>query len=231
MIKNYKTDYSSEPQEELQLLTTTRGYYNTWRVYFECNELEDQRTEDEIEVINRYVTEETITTTNEDGEEVESVVEVEHEDREKKTITRRLYESKFLEVKLDKEETPTALQIVRDQVLQEISEYDVSNKVNCFLLNGMEVWLDRETRVSVMNSTKIRKDMGFDTTTIWLDTISVTLPCDSVIQMVGTLELYALECYNVTAKHRKSILEMTTIEDIVGFDYTEGYPEYVSFKV
>lgn len=38
-------------------------------------------------------------------------------------------------------------------------------------------------------------------------------------------ELYALECYNVTASHKANIEQLTTIEEVEAYDYTIGYPE------
>ena len=44
--------------------------------------------------------------------------------------------------------------------IAEISAYDTSDKVNGFILNGQIVWLDKATRVGLMNSTTIERDLG-----------------------------------------------------------------------
>lgn len=41
--------------------------------------------------------------------------------------------------------------------IAEITAYDTSDKVNGFVLNGLLVWLDKATRVGLMNSTTIAK--------------------------------------------------------------------------
>ena len=107
----------------------------------------------------------------------------------------------------------------------EITKYDASSNVNVFTLNGINVWLDRDTRVSLMNSTTIAKNMGQENTILWLGTIKITVKCDQAIQLLSALEMYALSCFNKTAEHRKNVEALTTINDIVSYDYTVGYPE------
>ena len=60
------------------------------------------------------------------------------------------------------------LEYMRKAMLAYIEKYDASSSVNSFLLNGMEVWLDKATRVGLMNSTTIAKSMGQQKTTLWL---------------------------------------------------------------
>ena len=52
------------------------------------------------------------------------------------------------------------------EILKHIEAYDTSSAVNGFVLNGAEVWLDKATRVGLMNSTTIAKAMGQATTTL-----------------------------------------------------------------
>ena len=44
--------------------------------------------------------------------------------------------------------------------ISEIAAYDTSSSVNGFMLNGLLVWLDNATRVGLMNSTTIERDLG-----------------------------------------------------------------------
>ena len=65
-------------------------------------------------------------------------------------------------------ELEEALVIAKEKLFNKISEYDKSDEVNGFLLNGELFWLDRETRMSVSYSTSQEKALGNETTTIWL---------------------------------------------------------------
>ena len=107
----------------------------------------------------------------------------------------------------------------------EITKYDKSSNVNVFSLNGVDVWLDRDTRVSLMNSTTIAKNMGQENTILWLGTVKITVKCDQAIQLLSALEMYALSCFNKTAEHKKNVEALSTINEIVSYDYTVGYPE------
>lgn len=113
----------------------------------------------------------------------------------------------------------------------EIEAYDTSDKVNGFILNGMTVWLDKATRVGLMNSTTIAKVAGQETTTLWLGDVKLEVDCDKAIQLLSALEMYALECFNVTAAHKKAVSELTAIKEVEAFDVTAGYPQQLEMKV
>lgn len=117
------------------------------------------------------------------------------------------------------------------EVLKKIEDYDTSPAVNGFALNGTVVWLDKATRVGLMNSTSITKAMGQPTTTLWLGESKMEVPCDTAIQLLSALEMYALECFNVTAAHKKAVSELTTIEEVEKYDITAGYPAQLKMEV
>lgn len=117
------------------------------------------------------------------------------------------------------------------EVLKQIETYDTSSAVNSFVLNGAVVWLDKATRVGLMNSTTIAKAMGQATTTLWLGGTKLEVACDKAIQLLSALEMYALECFNVTAAHKKAVGELTSVEEVLTYDYTKGYPAKLTMTV
>ena len=123
------------------------------------------------------------------------------------------------------------LAAAKTSMLAEITSYDASSSVNSFLLNGMEVWLDKATRVGLMNSTTIAKSMGQEKTNLWLGSYQLEVDCDKAIQLLSALEMYALECFNVTASHKKAVSELDNIEAILTYDYKSGYPEKLKMEV
>ena len=108
--------------------------------------------------------------------------------------------------------------------LEEITKYDVSSAVNGFYYQGNEYWLDKDTRVGLMNSTTILKEAGEINTSLWLGNLHVILPVNDVIDKLSQLEVYALECYNVTAQHKVAVSGLQTIEEVKAYDITSGYP-------
>ena len=123
------------------------------------------------------------------------------------------------------------LQSAKKAVVKDITAYDSSSAVNGFVLNGQRVWLDKATRVGLMNSTTIAKGMGQATTTLWLGDVKLVVECDKAIQLLSALEMYALECFNVTAAHKKAVAEMSTVESVLGYDYTAGYPKMLEMRI
>nr|DAN06906.1 MAG TPA: protein of unknown function (DUF4376) [Bacteriophage sp.] len=126
-----------------------------------------------------------------------------------------------------------AMQLKQAKVdkIAEITAYDTSDKVNGFVLNGLLVWLDKATRVGLMNSTTIAKAAGQQTTTLWLKCIKLVVDCDKAIQLLSALEMYALECFNVTASHKAAVGELKTIEEVEAYDYKAGYPKMLEMSV
>ena len=115
--------------------------------------------------------------------------------------------------------------------IAEIAAYDTSSSVNGFVLNGLLVWIDKATRVGLMNSTTIAKAAGKQTTTLWLGGLKLVVDCDKAIQLLSALEMYALECFNVTASHKQAVSELTTIEEVEAYDYKAGYPKMLEMSI
>lgn len=119
----------------------------------------------------------------------------------------------------------------KKEVIRKIDEYDTSVNVNSFKLNGIDVWLSKDTRVGLMNSISIEKAAGKEQSVLWFNSICVTVNCDSAIQMLSTLELYALDCYNKTAEHKVNVQSLSSIEEVHNYDYTQGYPSKLEFTI
>ena len=133
-----------------------------------------------------------------------------------------------------KEPMPTEsekLEQAKVEKIAEITAYDTSDKVNGFVLNGLLVWLDKATRVGLMNSTTIAKAACQQTTTLWLGDVKLEVDCDKAIQLLSALEMYALECFNITAAHKAAVTDLKTIKEVEAFDVTADYPKQLEMKL
>lgn len=119
----------------------------------------------------------------------------------------------------------------KEMLIAEITDYDTSSSVNGFVLNGLLVWLDKATRVGLMNSTTIAKAAGQETTTLWLGGLKLVVDCDKAIQLLSALEMYALECFNVTASHKAAVCKLKSIEEVEAYDFKTGYPKMLEMSV
>ena len=146
------------------------------------------------------------------------------EEREVKTI--KVYHADFIQrVSF----FDNSLDVIKEEAIEQITEYDQSEDVNSFTLQGKQMWLPKETRVGLVNSITIEKNAGKKTTVLWFGGEKYELPVDTALQMLSALELYALECYNVTAAHKAAVNALESVEDVVAYDYTQGYPEKLNF--
>ena len=120
---------------------------------------------------------------------------------------------------------------IRANKLALIEDYDSSEAVNSFYVNGESMWLDKNTRVGLVNSTQIAKAAGSDFVVLWAKNKSFKIGCDTLLQMLSVLELYAMDCYNVTAEHKAKVKSLEDLNRLNNYDYTKGYPKRLSFSV
>lgn len=139
--------------------------------------------------------------------------------------------SDYLRAKNKKKYEGKTLEEAKKMLLAEIDAYDKSSAVNGFMLNGLPVWLDKATRVGLMNSTTIERDLGQETTELWLGEHNLIIKCDLAIQLLQQLEVYALKCFNVTATHKKEVNSLSTIEEINSYDITKDYPDKLVINI
>ena len=166
---------------------------------------------------------------NEDGTSLWSIVNSPAKTDEAVQLAENLYE--LVEIDFGVKEKPTELEVAKRNAIKAIDTYDASMDVNSFFLNGLQVWLDKSTRVGLMNSLNIEKTSGKETSTLWFGNIKLDINTEAAIQMLSALELYALKCYNKTAEHKVNIENMTSVEDVVNYNFTEGYPDKLNFSI
>lgn len=110
-----------------------------------------------------------------------------------------------------------------------VEGYDSGDNVNVFYLDGIPMWIDKATRVGLANSIASEHKSGRTETTLWYDTNRYVLPISVAQEMLVSLELYAIDCYGVTASHLAMIQQAQSIEELRKFDKTSGYPSPQSY--
>jgi hypothetical protein len=110
-------------------------------------------------------------------------------------------------------------------------DYDKSQAVNSFMVNGSPAWLDKATRVGLINSLQIEKAAGREESTIWLNGVAYTLSIDDALKMLTVIELYAVDCFNTTENHIKTIKELDDLNRVYNYNYTKGYPKRLRFEL
>ena len=123
------------------------------------------------------------------------------------------------------------LAAAKREVLSAISTYDASDSVNTLVVNGQGGWLDKATRVGLMNGVAVAKECGMERMSLWIDGREYVMYVARLEELLVKVEVYAMGCYNVTAGHRRAVAGLTTLEAVLGYDFKAGYPQMVSVVV
>lgn len=113
-----------------------------------------------------------------------------------------------------------------------IEAYDSSRHVNEFTIGGVHVWLDKSTRVGLALRFEAEVAAGKTETALWYNGMNFTLPLkgdESSFALLYAIELYASACYDNTQQHYANVYKLESVEDVVAYDYTTGYPPKLAF--
>lgn len=110
--------------------------------------------------------------------------------------------------------TKNLLKVLQEKVLLQ------GQKVKAFLYNDKEYWFDKNTRASLLALASCSEEP----ITLVLGDELVEVDADKVKKFISDLEVYASKCYVNTAKHLNSIKDLKTVEDVINYNYTSGYP-------
>lgn len=126
-----------------------------------------------------------------------------------------------------KEEVVT-LDSAKQAKLDELTVFDKSSAVDEFFYNGEPMWMPLDKREGARGAIQSRETLGQSEMTYTLDNgMHLTLPLETWKYLLALVECYAQDCYNVTASHADNIKRLETIEEVMGYDYTTGYPDKI----
>ena len=112
---------------------------------------------------------------------------------------------------------------------EQINQYDRSDNVNSFTINGQDMWLTVSERQQIATQISANEAIGRENMTRWFNETEFTFPIATWKQMLVALEVYAGDALNVTEAHKAAVDALNTIEDVDNYDYTIGYPAKLVF--
>lgn len=118
---------------------------------------------------------------------------------------------------------------IQKMKISEIQSFDKSIDVNSFILLGKSTWLDKSTRVGLFNSIHIEQEAGKTETVLWHDGVKNVMLISDALAMLNAIELYALNCYNVTQEHIAAVNALSTVEEVKHYNYKVNYPVKLNF--
>lgn len=114
--------------------------------------------------------------------------------------------------------------------IAEIKEYDNSDAVNSFKLNGIPVWINREDRIGTRRAIELDIASGKTESEIWLNGFKLVVNSQLALKLLDAVGHYAYSAYNVTQSHIFAVKNLTSINEVEKYDYTKGYPQKLDLK-
>lgn len=114
--------------------------------------------------------------------------------------------------------------------IAEIKEYDNSDAVNSFKLNGISVWINREDRIGTRRAIELDIASGKTESEIWLHGFRLIVNSELALKLLDAVGHYAYSAYNVTQSHIFAVKNLTSINEVEKYDYTVNYPEKLDLR-
>lgn len=120
---------------------------------------------------------------------------------------------------------------MKEQLKRAIVAYDKSKDVENFTINGIDVWLDKETRTGLLLRFQSEAAMGKTETALWYNGMSFPLVIEQGIQMLYAIEVYASATYDLKEHLLVESNKLESVATILEFDATRknNYPAQLSF--
>lgn len=104
-----------------------------------------------------------------------------------------------------------------------INYYDTSKYVNSFYYQDKQYWINKDTRIGLFRLI----DSGAEQITLQLGDNYLIISPDKLKEFINQLEVYAGKCFATTAQHLQNIKQLSTIEELLNYDYTAKYPNKI----
>lgn len=123
------------------------------------------------------------------------------------------------------------LERYRQEKISKVYEQDRSTEQ--FTVNGLPMWLDKNTRTSLIaNTLPAEKAKGKISTILWYagqPPVAIPVPIIWLEEKLTELELYAKSTYDTTQSHLAVIYSLGTVEEIEAYDISTKYPDKLVF--
>lgn len=123
---------------------------------------------------------------------------------------------------------------MKEQLKRAIAKHDKSrgtNGVENFTINGVNLWLDKDTRTGLLLRFQAEKAQGKTDTVLWNDGMQFPLVIEQGIQMLYAIEVYASETYDLKESLLAEADKLESVDELIAFDKTRtsGYPAHLAF--
>lgn len=113
----------------------------------------------------------------------------------------------------------------KDKLIQEVINYDLSDKVRVFYKDGIPMWFDKNTRMILRTRFELESKRGKKKTVLWYDDISYPMTIEEALKLIDEVDEYAFKCYDVTQMLIGEVKSFDNLEDLDCLDYKSKYPK------
>jgi hypothetical protein len=121
------------------------------------------------------------------------------------------------------------LSLLKEKLKAEINRYDKSSDVEDFTIGGVHIWLNHDMRGKVKENLETSQQFGEENITLRFEGMVFPLTVAMGWQMYYAVLAYARDCWNATERHLAEVDNLTTIDEVVSYDYKDGYPNKLEF--
>lgn len=118
----------------------------------------------------------------------------------------------------------------RANKIKALDAYDNSIKVNGFFVGEQLTWIDRDTRNTYKASIEAAELLGESSIVVPILGMILNIPIEKGKIVLARIQRYADACAIVTATHKMTISGLDSEEEIMGYDFTQGYPDKLVFN-
>ena len=123
------------------------------------------------------------------------------------------------------------MQSAINELIDNILQYDKSYDVECFYIDDIPLWLDRDERTILQRRFELEMKNNIMTSTLWKNDNRFEINPSIGLQMLDELEMYAIKCFDTTNTHLNNVKQLKSEDDVKSYDYKVGYPDKLKFKI
>lgn len=121
------------------------------------------------------------------------------------------------------------VEMLREKLLDEIRRYDKSEAVEDFTIQGIHLWLNSDMRGKVRENLETAQQKGEENVTLRYGGYAFPMTVVMGWQLYYAVLDYARATWDVTEIHLATAAKLTTVAEILAYDYTQGYPPKLVF--
>lgn len=99
------------------------------------------------------------------------------------------------------------------------------------IIDGEEVQVDTETMNKMTFRVMAESAMNKNKTSLWFNGKKYSMKVKDAVELLYNMQVYFGELFDIANNHKNNIENMQNVEEIESYDYMNGYPEKINFKI